>query len=591
MSAQPATRGRLSVKGTARLARGGLAERIGHDKFVYVLAIPVFLILLFFVVIPMVQTAVSSTKGAGFAANYTGFFNGASLSALGLSVGTSLASVVLCGVVGTLLAVLLTRFDFPGRKVLEVFAILPMALPPLIGTVSFVLLYSETGIVPRALHALLGIDPASTAISGIAGVLVVHTFTMYPFFYLSVTAGLAGLDSSLESAAANLGAGKLRTWATVILPMLTPALVSGALLTFMISMASFTAPQLYNVQTLTMQIVSTRTAGAHELAAAQSTILSIVSILFLVAMRWYQGRRIHRSLSKGTQRDRAVSTGAARYLALIGTVALSVILVAPVLVIVLVSFSVDSSWTTQVLPEQYTLANYTGIFTNPRSLLPINVSVQMSVLATLGAVVIGSLAAWIISRWKLGGKTLLDLAIMLPWALPGTVIGVNLVTAFNDPNPGNLGLRLVGTLWILPVAYFVRYVPLVFRSTSASLDQLDPSVEEAARNLGASPARVLRTITLPLVSKGILAGALLAFVDGVGEYVASVVIYPAGFVPMSVAIYNRIYSAEFGAAAAYGTLQIVLILIVLIISKALERDKKEKSGQDAATNTMAGPIV
>jgi len=591
MSAQPATRGRLGVKATARLARGGLSERIGHDKFVYVLAIPVFLILLFFVVIPMVQTAVSSTKGEGFAANYTGFFNGASLSALGLSVGTSLASVVLCGVVGTLLAVLLTRFDFPGRKVLEIFAILPMALPPLIGTVSFVLLYSETGIVPRALHAVLGIDPASTAVSGIVGVLVVHTFTMYPFFYLSVTAGLAGLDSSLESAAANLGAGKLKTWSTVILPMLTPALVSGALLTFMISMASFTAPQLYNVQTLTMQIVSTRTAGAHELAAAQSTILSVVSILFLVAMRWYQGRRIHRSLSKGTQRDRAVSTGAARYVALIGTVILSVVLVAPVLVIVLVSFSVDSSWTTEVLPAQYTLANYVGIFTDPRSLLPINVSVQMSILATLGAVVIGALAAWIISRWKLGGKTLLDLAIMLPWALPGTVIGVNLVTAFNEPNPGNLGLRLVGTLWILPVAYFVRYVPLVFRSTSATLDQLDPSVEEAARNLGASPTRVLRTITLPLVSKGILAGALLAFVDGVGEYVASVVIYPAGFVPMSVAIYNRIYSAEFGAAAAYGTLQIVLILIVLIISKALERDKKDKPGQDAASTALASPVV
>lgn len=591
MSTQAASRGRLGVKATARLARDNMAERIGHDKFVYLLAIPVFLTLLFFVVIPMVQTAASSTKGEGFAANYAGFFNGASFSALGLSVGTSLASVVLCGVVGTLLAVLLTRFDFPGRKVLEVFTILPMALPPLIGTVSFVLLYSETGIVPRALHVLLGIDPASTAISGIAGVLVVHTFTMYPFFYLSVTAGLAGLDSSLESAAANLGAGKLKTWATVVLPMLTPALVSGALLTFMISMASFTAPQLYNVQTLTMQIVSTRTAGAHGLAAAQSTILSVVSILFLVAMRWYQGRRIHRSLSKGTQRDRAASTGGARYVALIGTVVLSVILVAPVLVIVLVSFSVDSSWTTQVLPEQYTLANFTGIFTNPRSLLPINVSVQMSVLATLGAVVIGSLAAWIISRWKLGGKTLLDLAIMLPWALPGTVIGVNLVTAFNDPNPGNLGLRLVGTLWILPVAYFVRYVPLVFRSTSATLDQLDPSVEEAARNLGASPTRVLRTITLPLVSKGILAGALLAFVDGVGEYVASVVIYPAGYVPMSVAIYNRIYSAEFGAAAAYGTLQIVLILIVLIISKALERDKKDKPGQDAATTAMASPVV
>lgn len=591
MSTDTITRERPSVKSAARAARGSLAERVGHDKFVYILAIPVFLILLFFVVVPMAQTAVFSADGEGLGANYANFFNGASLTALGLSVSISLASVVLCGVVGTLLAVLLTRFDFPGRKLLEIFAILPMALPPLIGTVSFVLLYSETGIVPRALHEALGISPATTAISGIAGVLVVHTFTMYPFFYLSVTAGLAGLDSSLESAAANLGAGKVRTWCTVVLPMLTPALVSGALLTFMISMASFTAPQLYNVQTLTMQIVSTRTAGAHELAAAQSTILSLVSILFLVAMRWYQGRRIHRSLSKGTQRDRAMSTGLMRYVALVSSLLLSVVLIAPVLVIILVSFSIDSSWTTQVLPAKYTLDNYIGIFTHPGSLLPINVSVQMSALATIAAVVIGALAAWIISRWKLGGKTLLDLAIMLPWALPGTVIGVNLVTAFNDPNPGNLGLRLVGTLWILPVAYFVRYVPLIFRSTSASLDQLDPSVEEAARNLGASPARVLRTITLPLVSKGIIAGALLAFVDGVGEYVASVVIYPAGYVPMSVEIYNRIYSAEFGAAAAYGSLQIALILIVLIISKMLERDKTDTAQETVVTTALSGSAV
>ena len=591
MSTDTIARERPSVKSAARAARGSLAERVGHDKFVYILAIPVFLILLFFVVVPMAQTAVFSADGEGLGANYANFFNGASLTALGLSVGISLASVVLCGVVGTLLAVLLTRFDFPGRKLLEIFAILPMALPPLIGTVSFVLLYSETGIVPRALHEALGISPATTAISGIAGVLVVHTFTMYPFFYLSVTAGLAGLDSSLESAAANLGAGKVRIWCTVVLPMLTPALVSGALLTFMISMASFTAPQLYNVQTLTMQIVSTRTAGAHELAAAQSTILSLVSILFLVAMRWYQGRRIHRSLSKGTQRDRAMSTGLMRYVALVSSLLLSVVLIAPVLVIILVSFSIDSSWTTQVLPAKYTLDNYIGIFTHPGSLLPINVSVQMSALATIAAVVIGALAAWIISRWKLGGKTLLDLAIMLPWALPGTVIGVNLVTAFNDPNPGNLGLRLVGTLWILPVAYFVRYVPLIFRSTSASLDQLDPSVEEAARNLGASPARVLRTITLPLVSKGIIAGALLAFVDGVGEYVASVVIYPAGYVPMSVEIYNRIYSAEFGAAAAYGSLQIALILIVLIISKMLERDKTDTAQETVVTTALSGSAV
>ncbi|MDA3625715.1 iron ABC transporter permease [Saccharopolyspora oryzae] len=552
------------------------------DRFIYVLAAPVVFILLLFVVIPMLQTVFTSTGGPGFAANYGTFFSGASGAALLTSVGISLASVLTCGTVGTVLAVLLVRFDFPGRRVLEVLAVLPMALPPLIGAVSFALLYSETGIVPRALSAWFGIDPATSAITGVSGVLLVHTLTMFPFFYLSVSAALAGLDPSLESAAANLGAGRFRVWRTVVLPMLTPALVSGSLLTFMISMASFTAPQLYNVQTLTMQIVSTRTSGNAELAAAQATALSVVSIAFLVAMRWYQGRRTHRSLSKGAQVDRTSARGAGRVAALVASAVLSVVLLAPVLVIVLVSLSVDTAWTTQIVPEEYTLDNYLTIFTEPTSLLPISVSVQMSLLATIGAALIGSIAAWVVARWRGAGKTLLDIMIMLPWALPGTVIGVNMITAFNEPQASNLGLTLVGTLWILPVAYFVRYVPLVFRSAGASLDQMSPELEEAARNLGAGPLRVLRTVTLPLVARGVLAGALLAFVDGVGEYVASVVIYPAGLAPMSVEIYNRIYSAQFGTAAAYGTLQVVLILVVLIVSNRLQSGRKSKSALAAA---------
>lgn len=549
-------------------------ESLAGDRFVYVLALPVVLVLLVLVLVPMLQTALTSVDNGAGPRSYGTFLDGASAGALTMSVGTSLASVLLCGVVGTLLAVLLTRFDFPGRRLLEVVAVLPMALPPLIGAVSFVLLYSETGIVPRALEAVLGVPAATASVGGVAGVLLVHTFTMYPFFYLSVSAGLAGADPSLESAAANLGANRWRVWRTVILPMLTPALVSGSLLTFMISMASFTAPQLYNVRTLTTEIVSSRTAGDYELAAAQSTVLSVVSILFLVSMRWYQGRRVHRSMSKGVQADRTPATGAARWAALVGAVALCALLLAPVLVIVLVSLSVDESWTTQVVPTEYTWDNYVQLVTDPASLLPVSVSVQMSLLATAGAVLIGAAAAWIIARWPGRGRTALDIMIMLPWALPGTVVGVNLITAFDEPRPANLGMVLVGTLWILPVAYFVRYVPLVFRSTGAALDQMSPSLEEAARNLGAGPTRVLRTVTLPLVSRGVVAGALLAFVDGVGEYVASVVIYPAGLAPMSVEIYNRMYSSEFGSAAAYGTVQIVLIFFVLVVSNRLQSGRR-----------------
>ncbi|MGP4113580.1 ABC transporter permease, partial [Streptomyces sp. 4N509B] len=555
---------------------------VASDRFVYVLAAPVVFVLLLFVVVPMANTAIKSLGGDGIGPNYRSFLSGTSREALLLSVGVSVGSVITCGLVGTLLAILLARFDFPGRRALEIFAILPMALPPLIGAVSFVLLYSETGIVPRTLASWFGIDPGSVAVGGVMGVLVVHTFTMYPFFYLTVRAGLAGLDSSLESAASNLGAGRARVWATVILPMLTPALVSGAMLTFMMSMASFTAPQLYDVQTLTMRIVSTRTSGDDELAATQVTVLSIVSILFLVSMRWYQSRRTHHSMSRGAQHDRAVSRGPARVAAFLGSAVLSLVLMAPILVIILVSFSVDGAWTTQVLPPDYTFDNFQRIFSEEDSLLPISVSVQMSLLATAGAILIGAAAAWVIARWPARGRTLLDIMIMLPWALPGTVIGVNLAQSFNEAQVSNLGLTLVGTLLILPVAYFVRYVPLVFRSTAASLDQVDPSLEDAARNLGASPLRVLRTVTFPLVARGVIAGALLAFVDGVGEYVASVVIYPAGYAPISVEIYNRIYSSEFGTAAAYGTFQIVLIFLVLTVSTRLESPRRRKRSSSAS---------
>lgn len=546
-----------------------LSGRTSSDRFVYVLALPLVAILLVYIVFPMFATLVTSFGGNGSA--YSDFVSGASRKALGLSVGISVVSVLTAGVVGSGLAVLLTRFDFPGRRVLRVFALLPMALPPLIGSLAFYYLYGASGIVPRYLEQLIGVLAELVAADGVWGVLLVHTMTMYPYYYLAVNAGLSGTDASLEEAAMNLGANRQTMWRTVLLPMLTPALVSGALLTFMVSMASFTAPQFYNVNTLTMRIVAAKTSGNYELAAAQSTVLSVVSILFLLMMRWYQNRRATRSASKGTPQalKQVLGTGP-RLLAAIGSILVVLILVAPVATIVLLAFTVDGTWTVQILPPEYTAANFVEIFTNPRALRPLLVSSQMSGLAMLASIVVGVLTAWVVARWKGRGGGILDVMIMLPWALPGTVVGINIVTAFASPTPFNLGQVFIGTLWILPLAYFIRFVPLVFRNAAAALAQIDPSVEEAAQSLGAGPIRTLRTVTLPLMARGVLAGALMAFVQGFGEYVASVVIYPARYIPLSVEIYNRQYANELGSAFAYGSLQMFAILIVLILSELLE---------------------
>ncbi|GLI32500.1 MULTISPECIES: ABC transporter permease [Brachybacterium] len=572
---------------TAPKPRRNRLQLTASDRFVYVLAIPLVLILLVYIVFPMIATVFTSAEDGGAA--YADFVSGNSRQALVLSVGISLASVLTAGVVGTGLAVLLTRFSFPGRSVLKVFALLPLALPPLIGALSFYYLYGTSGIIPRVLAEVTGVPASSLSFDGIAGVMLVHTLTMYPYFYLSVSAGLSGSDASLEEAAMNLGASRSTMWRTVLLPMLTPALVSGALLTFMVSMASFTAPQFYNVNTLTMRIVAAKTSGAYDLAAAQSTVLSVVSILFLLLMRWYQNRRLTRSMSKGTpQTVKTVQGILPQILAAIGSAVIVLVLAAPVAAIVLLAFTVNGTWTTQIIPPEYTLQNFIDIFTEPRSLRPLLVSSQMSAVAMAASIVVGVLTAWVIARWKGKGAGVLDLMIMLPWALPGTVVGINIVTAFASPTPFNLGQVFLGSLWILPLAYFIRFVPLVFRNAAASLAQIDPSVEEAAQNLGAGPLRTLRTITLPLMARGVIAGALLAFVQGFGEYVASVVIYPARFVPLSVEIYNRQYANDLGTAFAYGSLQVLAILIVLIISEVLEKPgrftrRRRRTGDIAET--------
>ncbi|SEE52987.1 iron(III) transport system permease protein [Jiangella alba] len=567
---------------TAKRLRSGAVT--GSRWFPYILVLPLALVLWGYIVQPMLATFAESV-GENAGDNYSGFFSAGGVARQSLinSILISVASVVLCGVVGVAMAFLLRRFQFPGRGLIEAIILVPAALPPLIGAISFQLLYSETGILPRALQRLFGTEEPVLAVSGIAGVLVVHTFTMYPFFYLAASAALRGLDPSVEEAAYNLGASRLRVWRTVLLPMLTPAMVSGALLVFMTSLASYTAPLLFGVdQTMTMQIYINRTNGDMPLASTYASVLGVVSILFLLAMRWYEGRRSYRSQSKGVaSHRREVTNPVGRWLAMVGSLAGVAVLLAPVATIALVAFSRDGSWTTQVIPSEYTTENFSTIFNDPRAFEPIRNSVTISAVATAAIIVVGVLIAYAVRRLRFVGRSLLDIAVMLAWALPGTVVAINLIAAFSTGNAFSFGQVLVATFWIMPLAYFVRFLPMVFRSTSAALAQTDPALEEAARNLGASWPRAFLTVTVRLVLPGVVAGALLAFVHGVGEFVASVLIYTSRTEPISVAINNSMYRFEMGTAAAYGMLQVVLIFVVMLVSGRLENGRTSRSAKEA----------
>jgi iron(III) transport system permease protein len=300
-------------------------------------------------------------------------------------------------------------------------------------------------------------------------------------------------------------------------------------------------------------------------------MLALISIAFLIVLRTYEKRAAYSTLSKGgaRKRRRVTSRLGKAVLVIVASVS-AAFMVLPIAMIFLLAFSVNGSWRTSALPSEYTLANFIGLFTRRSSWEAVINSLEMSAIAVAGAIVLGVASAYVIARMRFRGKAIMDIAAMLPWALPGTVVAMSLITAFAKPSVFGFGRVLVGTFAIVPLAYFVRFSPLIFRSTAASLAQLDIGIEEAARSLGASWWYAFRYIVLPLLYRGIAGGALLAFVDGVGEFVATILLYTPRYRPLSIAINDELYYANFGTAASFGVIQVLLVLVVVIIVRRLD---------------------
>lgn len=494
-------------------------------------------------------------------AELTGSAWNANRKALSNSVWISLWTVLGAGFLGTSLAWLLHRFSFPGQRVLVAVAALPLALPPLVGVLAFLFLYGESGILPRGLQYLFGLESVPFSFGGLWAVWLVHVYSMYVFFYLFCAAALKSLDRNQVEAAEDLGAGPLRVMTGVILPHLRPSIVSAALLVFMISMASFTAPLLFagTESFLTLQIYNYKMNGSLGMSATVSVLLTVICLVFLLLIELDRRRTIG-AAGKGTSLPaRPVQAGWTRVLAMLASGLMVLFLLLPVATVVLISFVKEGSWTYQVLPEAYTLANYTGLLSDPDVFAPIMNSVRMATLATMANVIFGVAAGLFIVKGTIPGRTLVRILAALPFAIPGTVIAINLIVAFSGPSPLSGGSVLVGTVWLLPLAYFIRHIPLVVRSTMAALESYDDRLTDASTDLGASTWTTLRRVVLPVIGPGIMAGTLLTLVTALGEFVSSILLYVFDNRPISIEILAQLRLYDFGAAAAYSVFLMLLI--------------------------------
>jgi len=493
--------------------------------------------------------------------------------ALWNSIWISLGSVILSGLIGVPLAFLFRR-EFPGRRVLGALAALPVALPPLVGVIAFLFLYGETGFFTRGLQLLLGLEEAPWRLNGPGAILLVHAYTMYVYFYLFTSAGLSRLDPALSEAAAALGATRAQIFRRVTLPMLAPAVGGAALLVFMTSMGSFSAPYIFGggFRVLTTQIFASKLNGDLAMAAVETVVLAGASVLFLMILQRFEEGRSYTGSAKGASPAGPVSGGGRRaaWLWTGGATGIVVFLLLPHLTVFLVSFVPTGSWTTEFLPPVYSLESYRALVSEPERLRPILNSLRMATMATVLNVVLAFLAAYLLARNRFRGSRLLDLLVTLPWALPGTVLAIALATTFSADQPWAGRFVLVGTGLILPLAYFIRNIPLVTRAALTSFRQFDPALEEAAASLGASWARRMRRVVLPLVLPGLAAGALLAFVTALGEFVASILLYTHRTRPISVEILSQLRAFDFGGAAAYAVLLILLMALAFYIGERRE---------------------
>jgi len=488
--------------------------------------------------------------------------------ALWASCWISVASVALAAVIGIPLAFLFEWFEFPGRKLLGSLIALPAVLPPLVGVIAFLFLYGESGFVARAVQYVFGFHDAPWHLQGAAGILLVHAYSMYVYFYLFTRAGLAKLDAAMIEAAHALGAGRWRTLVRVILPMLRPSLAGAALLTFMTALGSFSAPYVFGggFRVMPTQIVASRLNGEDSLAMVETVALALLALVALAVLRRSEGDAQLFSLGKGAApRRRVIRSRTARLVAAGSGWVLAAVLLLPHLTLVLVSLVPYATWTTETFPPVLNLDNYRRLLAEPGRLTPLVNSLWMAAVSTAGAVGLALAAGWLVVRRRVRLGRIIEAFVALPWALPGTVFAIALATAFSVSKPLEARWVLVGTAVILPLAYLVRNVPVTGRAVLAGYRQLDPAYDEAAASLGAGRWATFRRVTLPLLSPALAAGASLAFVAALGDFVTSIVLYTSDTRPISMEILSSLRLNELGVAAAFGVVLMLVSAVVLAI--------------------------
>ena len=511
----------------------------------------VILSMLFFLVYPfstLITRSFFSKNTDGLTLNnYASFFSKKYyLDALKNTLSISFISSFACLLVGAPMAYLMTRFNIWGKKVIYVCIILALMSPPFLGAYSWILLFGRAGFI-TSLLAAIGIK--APTIYGMGGIILVFTLHLFPYVYLYVAGALSSIDSSLEEAGENLGSSKLRRLFTVTLPVVMPSILAGAVMVFMTSLADFGTPMLLGegktrvLSVLVYDAYMSEIGGNANMASALSVIAVITSLSVLLLQKFYVARKNYAMTSQRPPKV-IVLHGWKRFLVTLPVVLVAFMGLLPQLTVVVSSF-IQTDFTGFI--GGFTLDNYQKILS--RLATNITNTYYFSAVAIVFIVVFGMLISYILVRKRGKIASAMDLLVMFPYVIPGSVLGVCLIVAFNRQP-----IVLTGTAAIMIISYVVRKLPYTVRSGSAFLYQMDASVEEASISLGVSPMKTFFTVIARLMLPGILSGAILSWIICINELSSSIMLYGGKTSTISVAIYQEVMRMSDGTAAALASI-------------------------------------
>ncbi|HEX2788172.1 MAG TPA: iron ABC transporter permease [Ignavibacteria bacterium] len=495
-------------------------------------------------------------------------YNFTSIESITNTLLLSVISVIGSCIIGTYLAYIIHFKRLKNKSIISSLILIPIATPPIIGTVAFLYLVGDNGILIRLSELIAG-SKIIPSLDGWTAIIIVHLYSFYAFFYLFLSASLKKLDHSLVEASYTLGANKVKTFFSVILPHLFPAIIGASLLVFMASMASFSAPFIFggNLKFITTSIYYNKINGDTVVSSLFSLLLVIISLISLIIFTKFRKKTDYKLSSKGTIRIQGEQSKENAGALNIGLVTLMItIILLPLLALLYLSLIPEGALLRNIFKESLTLANYINLFKDPAIYTPFLNSFKMALVTVALCMLIGLIASLQITKGKSFFSKITEIFISLPYGIPGTVIALTLILSFNTPNWITIA-PLVGTFIILPIAYTIRNIPLFTQSTISGLNNLDKSLEEASYSLGANKFYTFRKIIFPLILPSIINGSLLVFINSMGEFVSTILLYNYATRTVSIEIYSQLRMYNTGAGAVYGILLFAFVIITVYITR------------------------